>query len=207
MLEQPLYQRDDVASVRSMIHEHGWASLVSSVPGTGLVVSHLPIILDPSREDATVLGHLARTDAELHELGEHEVAIIVEGPNGYISPSFYQAEPYVPTWNFLVLHLHGKPTPLDPQETYEILEGTVEHFEAQRPTPWSLSEVDRYAHKIAPHTTGFRLTPSRIVGKAKLGQDKPRTLALRVIEALDNEADTHHNPALAAAMRGVLPDT
>jgi transcriptional regulator len=60
--------------------------------------------------------------------------------------------------------------------------------------------VDAYAHRIAGGTTAFRLVPDRVVGKAKLSQDKPAEDIAGVLAGL--EADpTHGNPALAAAMR------
>ncbi|MBF9067064.1 FMN-binding negative transcriptional regulator [Streptacidiphilus fuscans] len=204
MLELPVYALTDPSEIRSLIADRGWATLVSAVPGEGPVVSHLPVILDPDRDDATVLGHLARTDAELHELGQHPTVLILEGPNGYISPSFYQSGPYVPTWNFVVAHLHGTPEILTGEQTYEVLDRTVAHFEDERPTPWRLSEVEGYAQSIAPATTGFRLTPSRVVAKAKLSQDKPVDVARNVITALHSDTDTHRNPALAQAMSKAL---
>ena len=201
MLEQPVYAVPD-EDVRDLIISRGWALLVSGGPAP--VVSHLPIVLAPptpdSPEQLTVLGHLARADAELHELGQHDVVLVVEGPDGYVSPSFYAAGPYVPTWNFVVAHLHGRPELLDAEETWDVLVRTVEHFEDQRAEPWQLDTVTDFARSIAPYTCGFRLTPTRTVGKAKLSQDKPAEVVGRVIEALDDDA-VHGNPALAAAMR------
>ncbi|MEY9845537.1 FMN-binding negative transcriptional regulator [Streptacidiphilus sp. MAP5-3] len=204
MLEQPLYALTDPDELRSLIAGRGWATLVSAVPDGAPVVSHVPVILDPDRDDATVLGHLAREDAELHELGRHRTVLVFEGPNGYISPSFYESGPYVPTWNFVVAHLHGTPEILSPDETYEVLDRTVDHFEAARPTPWRLPEVEEYARRIAPGTTGFRLTPSRVVAKAKLSQDKPHETAQNVVNALRRDEDVHRNPALAEAMSKAL---
>ena len=201
MLEQPVYAASD-GDVRDLVRERGWALLVTGT--TVPVVSHLPIVLERATPSApgevTVLGHLARADAEVHELGRHDVVLVVEGPDGYVSPSFYAATPYVPTWNFVVAHLHGRPELLDAEETWDVLARTVDHFESARPEPWRLDGVTDYARSIAPHTTGFRLTPTRVVGKAKLSQDKPDTIVERVIHALDSDA-VHGNPALAAAMR------
>jgi transcriptional regulator len=151
-------------------------------------------------QDLTVLGHLARADAEQHELGRHEVVVIIEGADGYISPTFYSAGTFVPTWNFVVAHLHGTPQVLDAEETWTILERTVARFESERPEPWRLDTVDEYARSIAPYTTGFRLTPSRVVSKAKLNQDKPAAIIERVVTALENDK-VHGNEALAHAMR------
>ncbi|MBB6346770.1 FMN-binding negative transcriptional regulator [Nonomuraea muscovyensis] len=194
MLEQPMYALDDPAALRALVAAHGWALLVSD---GGPVVSHLPIIPDPADPGAAVLGHLAREDAELHGLGERPVVIVVQGPHGYVSPTWYEAGPYVPTWNFVTVHLHGTPELLGPEETWQVLSGTVDHFEAGRPEPFRMGEVEEYARRLAPAVTGFRLVPTRVVGKAKLSQDKPAEIVERVIGALDAE-----NPPLARAMRG-----
>jgi transcriptional regulator len=204
MLEQKLYERNDIDFLRSLIHGHGWARLVTAVPGSGPVVSHLPVLLDPRYADATVLGHLARQDAEIHELGRHQTVLIFEGPHGYIPPSFYKQGQYVPTWNFVVAHLHGVPEVLDAKQSFETLRATVDHFEAQRPEPWSLDTVEEYAQRIASGVTAFRLSPTRIVGKAKLSQDKPYEVVERVISALGDDGDVHGNPELAEAMRFAL---
>jgi len=129
--------------------------------------------------------------------------VIVEGPNGYVSPSTYRAAPYVPTWNFVVAHLHGRPEVLDGTETYRVLQRTVDHFEAGRPEPWRLDSVEDFARDLAPHATGFRLRPTRVAGKHKLSQDKPHEVAQRVVDAMDS-GGPQGNPALAAAMRRVL---
>lgn len=204
MLDQPIYALTDPVRLRDLVAAHGWATLVSATGG-GPVVSHLPVIPDPEApgDELTILGHLARADAELHELGRHDVVVIIEGPEGYISPGTYHAAPYVPTWNFVVAHLHGRPDVLDAEQTYRVLERTVEHFEAGRPEPWRLETVEDYAQEIAPYATGFRLRPARVAGKHKLSQDKPHEVALRAAAALDVDGP-HGNRALAAAMRRVL---
>ena len=201
MLEQPVYAAPE-DDVRDLVRTRGWALLVTGTPVP--VVSHLPIVLEPTTPGApgglTILGHLARADAELHELGRHDIVLVVEGPDGYVSPSFSAAPPYVPTWNFVVAHLPGRPEVLAGEETWDVRVRTVDHFESARPEPWRLDGVVDYARSIAPYTTGFRLTPTRVVGKAKLSQDKSEAIVDRVIDALDSDA-VHGNPALAAAMR------
>jgi transcriptional regulator len=203
MLEQAHYAATR-AQVRELVAARGWATIVTGTPVP--VVSHLPVVLlpeDPARPDElTVLAHLARADAELHELGRHDVVLVVEGPEGYISPSWYETDTFVPTWNFVVAHLHGRPELLGPEETWDVLVRTVQKFEAERPVPWRLDTVTEFARSIAPYTSGFRLTATRVAGKAKLSQDKPAEVVERVIAALDVDA-VHGNPALARAMREI----
>ena len=86
MLEQPVYAADD-AAVRSLVLSRAWGTLVTGTPTP--VVSHLPIVLE-NDDDLTVITHVARADAELHQLGDHDVVLVVEGPDGYVSPTFYE---------------------------------------------------------------------------------------------------------------------
>ncbi|AGP51914.1 FMN-binding negative transcriptional regulator [Streptomyces rapamycinicus] len=204
MLEQELFALTDPEQLKQLIAGHGWATLITA-DGAAPVVSHLPVLVDEPETGSgiAVVGHLARADAETHRLGEHDAVLVVQGPHGYVSPSIYGTGPYVPTWNFVVAHLHGHPTVLGADATFDVLRRTVDHFEGTRPRPWSLDTVADYAQSIAPHTTGFRLEPTRVVGKHKLSQDKPRETVERVVAALAGD-DPHRNPELADAMRKVM---
>jgi transcriptional regulator len=195
VLEQRIFAMTDVAELRAVVDAGRWATMITAPPDRDLVVSHLPVMVDPSSDGLVLLGHLARADATLHELGRHDTVVVVQGPHGYVSPTFYTGGPYVPTWNFVVVHLHGRPEPLGGEETYALLERTVAHFE---PSSWRLDRVADYAHRIVGGVAAFRLAPDRVVGKAKLSQDKPAADVHGVVAALDGV-----NPQLAAAMRRV----
>ncbi|MGN6721199.1 MAG: FMN-binding negative transcriptional regulator, partial [Marmoricola sp.] len=144
-------------------------------------------------------------DDRHHRLGEGEITLVVYGPHGYVSPSWYGAGGYVPTWNYVVAHLSGHPEVLSPEETFEVLRLTCDHHEGRRPQPWHLEDEETYARRIAGATAGFRLVATRIEAKSKLSQDKPADVAHRVAVALDDDP-VHANPALARAMRAVLSE-
>ena len=200
MLDQPEHRLSDVAVIREVIERNAWATIASAAGDRAPVVSPLPVLLDPEDpQGVTILTHIATADAVLHDLGQRRVVIVVNGPNGYISPSFYAGGPYVPTWNFVTIQLEGMPEILDAPETFDILSATVDHFERDRAEPWALLAVDGYAHRIAPGATGFRLRPDRIRAKAKLNQDKPAVDIDSVIGHLRTDA-VHGNQDLADTM-------
>jgi transcriptional regulator len=207
MLEQPTYAWPGTdADLRALVARHPWVTLVSGT-SAGLVVSHLPVLPTPDTEEVAVIGHLPVADAEEHELGRCDVVVVVQGPHGYVSAGWYAGGPYVPTWNYVVAHLLGRPSVLDAKATYDVLDRTVDHFESARPVPFRLEQVADYAHMLAPHVTGFRLTPSRVVAKAKLSQDKPSADVAGVLRGLEDPDDVHADPVLAAAMRaGGIPE-
>jgi len=205
VLEQELYTMRDLRLARSLIEAFGWAILASAGEGGDPVVSHLPLLLDHEPRDGagaplSVVSHVANADAELHHLGTSHSLVVVQGPNGYISPAWYGPGSWVPTWNYVTVHLHGTCQLLDPEETFEVLGRTVEHYERQYGSGWRLAGSEGYARRIAGGITGFRLQAERVVLKAKLSQDKPPGVASAVIEELERSGRPHA-PLLASWMR------
>jgi transcriptional regulator len=212
MRKNPYYQLTDEAEIRRLIRENPWAVLVSNT-SDGLVASHYPILLEEDRKELSIVTHVGRPDEKVHELGEHELLVIVQGPHGYISSSWYGAHIEVPTWNFIVAHLSGVPEILDPEENFEVLTRLVEHFEqhVDEPRPLDASpEVAADARRDSRGTVGLRLAPTRVVAKRKMSQNKPEQIVTNVLNELEGDGPYASGP-LAREMRLVhdpngLPD-
>lgn len=210
MLVQRYYAMSGMSEVRRLVTAYGWAVLTTS----GLRAAHVPCLLDPEHdpggdsERLVILGHTARIDPASSDLGSgREVLIVFQGPHGYVSPSWYEDGPFVPTWNFMAAHVYGVPELLDGDEGLSVLERTVDHFEAARERPWRLvgDSLD-HARRIASGTVPFRLRADRVEAKAKLSQDKAPEIQDRVIAALERPGP-YRQPQLAAEMRRVLGKT
>ena len=120
MRHNPFHAETDPAVVRTLIAENPWATLVSHPDGE-LVASHYPVLLDEASDDLAVLTHVGRPDEKLHKFGTGEMLLIVAGPHGYISPSWYSEHGTpVPTWNFSVAHCNGVPEVLDAEENLQV---------------------------------------------------------------------------------------
>ncbi|WP_243228317.1 FMN-binding negative transcriptional regulator [Microbacterium sp. CIAB417] len=205
MRHNPDYALDDVDAVRALVRENPWASIVTHVPGEGLVASHYPVLLDEDADGIVLLSHVGRPDERLHRLGEHEVMVIVYGPQGYVSPGWYGVSPAVPTWDFAVAHLHGTPEILSDEENLRVLDRLVERFERPLPEPFLLArtlENTAYAERIVHGTVGFRLRVQRFEAKDKMSQDKPAEVIGRVVEAL-RRPGPYENPRLADRIAAV----
>jgi transcriptional regulator len=195
MRHTPRYLMTDPEEVKRLIRNHPWATFVSAT-STGLVASHYPVLLDESRSDITVLSHFGRPDDDLHELGRHQVLVIVQGPHDYVSPSWYAPGDLVPTWNHVTAHLHGTPELLDEEENYTVLCRLTEHFEQHQPEGRSLLEDEAATRRAARGTTGLRLRVERFEARAKLSQNKPAEVIPNITAHL-----AEANPALAKEMR------
>jgi transcriptional regulator len=202
MRRTPTYITEDAEVVKRLIRENPWTGYVSPA-STGLVASHYATLLDEDDADGiTILSHFGRPDERLHELGEHEILVIVQGPHGYISPGWYAEGDIIPTWNHVTAHLYGTPEILSDEENYEVLRRLVDHFEQRMPSPHTLDEDPERMRRVALGTVGLRMRVTRFDARLKLSQNKPAEVRETIIDALSG-AGPYADPALADEMRAV----
>lgn len=203
MRHTPSYIVTDPQWVKALVAANPWATIVSPT-AAGLVGSHYPVLLeeDPTDPAAIILvSHVGRPDDELHELGAHEVLVIIQGPHGYVSPSVYGNGENIPTWDHLTAHLYGIPEILGDEENYQVLSDLTDHFEHHREGGRSLANDEAGSRRAAMGTRGFRLRVTRFDARAKLSQNKSPEVMARIADDLEV-----NYPALAAAVRGAIRD-
>jgi len=189
----------DVGEIRRLIDLNPWVTLVSQTDD-GLVASHYAVMLDDTRDDLTIVGHVGKPDDAILGLGDRELLVVVQGPHGYITTRWYGDVPAVPTWNFVSAHLSGIPELLSPEENLRVLERLVERFEGRGDDARGLYAVPNdaaFVERLERGTVGFRLMPTRVTAKRKLSQNRPAEVVETIIDGLT--AEGRHE--LSAEMR------
>jgi len=202
MRQNPSFAMTDVAELRRIIAANPWATLVGR-DENGMTASHYAVLLDPQRDDLTIVAHVGRPDDLVLGLGSQELMVIFQGPHGYISPGWYGDVAAVPTWNYIAVHLSGVPELLEPEENLRVLDHLVDHFEGRLADPrgmWTPPNDEAFVRRLEAGTIGFRLTPTRVTAKRKLSQNKPDEVIENVILELQRDG-AYANPALAAEMQ------
>jgi transcriptional regulator len=187
----------DPLEVKRLIRGNPWATFVSPA-STGLVASHYPALLIEDEHEIVIASHFGRPDEQLHELGEHEILVIIQGPHDYVSPSLYPPGDLVPTWNHVTAHLYGTPEILNEDENYAMLSQLTDHFEKGTPHGRSLSEDEAGTRRAAKGTVGLRMRVDRFDARAKLSQNKSPEVRENIAGRFEET-----NAALAAEMRRV----
>jgi transcriptional regulator len=204
MRPNPKFAVTDERVVRALIDENPWGTLVSHTDG-GLVASHYPVLLDEGSDELAVLTHVGRPDDQLHRFGTGETMLIIAGPHGYISPSWYSEHGTpAPTWNFSVAHCYGIPQILDAEANLRVLTRLMDHFERHVDSPVALDQ--QFGARLATGTVGIRLPITRFVCKVKMSQDKDPQSQRQVLEALRGPGP-YSNELLAAQMQRALAQT
>jgi transcriptional regulator len=156
-----------------LIRAYPFATLVTHA-AAGLTANHLPF--EPV--DGALYGHVARGN-ELTQLDGAEVLLIFHGPDGYISPNWYPSKHEtgreVPTWNYAVVHVHGRLRVIDDAAWLRrLLETLTDHHEATQPKPWKVGDApEDHVAKSLRAIVGIEVAIERIEGKFKLSQNHP----------------------------------
>ena len=197
MRRTPHYLMTDPEEVKRLIRDNPWATFVSTT-SDGLVASHYPVMVDEDADGITIVSHFGRPDDELHELGDHEILVIIQGPHDYVSSSWYSPGDIVPTWNHVTAHLYGTPEILSDDENYRMLSRLTDYFEQHHPHGRSLSEDEAGTRRIAKGTVGLRMHVTRFDARAKLSQNKASDVRENITAHIEER-----NPALAYEMRRI----
>jgi transcriptional regulator len=197
----PLFRIEDRAALVDFMRSHAFATLVSSGEA-GMHVSHVPLLVELDGDKVVLRGHVARANTHWESLeGARDVTAIFHGPHAYVSPTWYATHPAVPTWNYAVVHAHGKARLTEEAALHEIVTELSAHYEAGNKPPWKLSEQPAaYVSSMLGMIVGFEIEVERLEGKFKLSQNRPAD-APAVIERLEASGERE----LAVLMRQHAP--
>ena len=148
----------------------GFGTLV--LAGQEPLLSHVPFLLF---EDGTFAElHLVRSNP-IARMGGGPAVLAVTGPDGYVSPDWYDAPDQVPTWNYVAVHLRGQLEPLPPETLSDLIDRQSAFFEDRlRPKqPWTAEKMSEgVKEKMMRAILPFRLTIEDVQGTWKLNQNK-----------------------------------
>lgn len=188
-------QQDDLAEL--LVREIGFAAIFASTPD-GPRVAHAPVVL--SNDLTTLQFHLARGNALTRHLGGANALAVVQGPEAYISASWYADADQVPTWNYVAIEMEGMVRKLDDAELVAQLDILSAQHEARvgANPPWTRDKMNPVIFsKMTGAIIGFEMRIAAWRPTIKLSQNKSADERERVIEGV--EASGHG--ALAQLMR------
>ena len=166
-------------ALQRIIQEHPLGTLVHLGP-QGLDANHLPFEFDPNAgEHGLLTAHVARANPVWQECqGGADVMVVFRGDEHYISPTWYpskhETHRQVPTWNYEVVHAHGRLTVLDEERfVRRVVARLTRTHEAQEPKPWKMGDAPPdYIAGMLKAVVGIEIVITRLEGKSKLSQNR-----------------------------------
>ncbi len=180
----------DPAAIHEVIAQNPFATLVT-LDGQEPFATHLPLLHFPGPDSPGILvGHVARANPQWQHLQtDRDVMAIFHGPHAYVSPSWYETQPAVPTWNYVAVHAYGRARLItDAAEVRSRLRELTAHFEAGLPRPWIHDLPEDYWQRMTQALVAFEISLTRLEGKFKLNQNRSAKDVRGVIRALSASA-------------------
>lgn len=192
--------QDDLPAM--VVREIGFAAIFAATPD-GPRVAHAPVLL--SDDAATLQFHLARGNAVTRHLDGANALAVVQGPDAYVSASWYADADQVPTWNYVAIEMEGTMRKLDDAALIAQLDRLSSSHEARigANPPWTRDKMNpALFSKMTGAITGFEMRITAWRPTIKLSQNKSAGERERVIQGV--EAAGHG--ALAQLMRHIGGD-
>ncbi|WP_416897548.1 MAG: FMN-binding negative transcriptional regulator [Minwuia sp.] len=205
------FRMSDTAECHDLIRQHPFGVLVSGSADEAPSASHLPFHLEPDEGPmGTLYMHLARANPQAATLDGRPVRCVFSGAHAYVSPTWYETAPAVPTWNYLAVHCIGRAERVDDKSAMESQMAALGHdYEAE--SGWRFDALpQKYRDGMIKGIVGFRVPIDELFGKAKLSQNKSEADIARSIEGLvrsdrpgDHDLATHmKNPPRSSDAEG-----
>ena len=177
--------------LHTILRDHPLGALVTSGPD-GLDANHIPFEFDPSQGPHGLLtAHVARANPVWQQCQDGaDVLVIFRGNESYISPNWYpskhETHRQVPTWNYEVVHVHGRLTVMDEEKfVRRVVARLTREHEASEPRPWKMGDSPpEYIAHMLKAVVGIQVEIQRIEGKAKLSQNREARDRLNAADTL-----------------------
>jgi len=170
-------QEDEILQT---IAAYPFGALVVNGPN-GLDANHVPFLFDETSGRKKLLAHVARANPLWKEAKDGDEALVIFNANdAYISPNWYPTKHdlhrQVPTWNYRVVHVHGR---LYIRDSERFVRGVVARLtrthegQTGSPRPWKMTDSSPdYIDQMLSNIVGIEIEITKMVGKWKLSQNK-----------------------------------
>lgn len=180
----------------------------------GLDANHLPFLVDEGEGgQVRLLAHVARENPLWTETADSDEALVIfRAEDAYISPNWYPSKHefhrQVPTWNYRVVHVHGR---LRIHDSERFVRGVVARLtrthEARTgaPKPWRMTDsTPDYIDQMLSRIVGIEIEVTLIAGKWKLSQNREERDRLGAAEALRERGEEKLSRAMSDTLGGTI---
>ena len=194
--------------IHRIIREHPLGTLVTQ-GADGLDADHIPFEFEPAEgTHGVLLAHVARANPLWQRCPTgSQVMVVFRGAQAYISPNWYpskhEAHRQVPTWNYEVVHAHGKLTVHDDERFVRgIVARLTRRHEAAEPRPWKIGDSSpEFIDSMLRNIVGIDIAVTSLACKVKLSQNKEARDRQGAAEQLEARGSVE----LANSMRAAQP--
>jgi transcriptional regulator len=185
------FEQTNKAKSIAFMHAFNFALLVS-VKDELPVATHLPFVIEERNDEIILVSHLSKANEQWKTFTDKEMLVVFSEPHAYISPTLYEKQQNVPTWNYVAVHAYGKIKILESdEEKLQVLHKQMQTFEANYIEQFK--NLDRkYVDGLLKGIVAFEMLVTKLQSKEKLSQNKTTTERENIKQHLQESDDTTH---------------
>lgn len=185
--------RQDIVA---FMQRYSFATVVTANDGVP-EATHLPFLVREENDKLILRSHFAKANPQSKSITDTISLVIFTEPHAYISPSNYETEKVVPTWNYIAVHAYGQATLLEsPEQKAELLKHTINTYEAAYFKQWE-GLPEEYRLRMMNGIVAFEIEVTDLQAKKKLSQNRSETEKDNIIHSLKDSTDANEREIAA----------
>ncbi|MDZ5472246.1 FMN-binding negative transcriptional regulator [Bacillus sp. 31A1R] len=183
------YKVTNDEEVWDFVQKNSFGTIVTVKQGKP-IATHLPLGIKKHGEEYYLTGHMAYGNPQWKTFeNSDDVLVMFQGPNAYISSSWYSHE-NVPTWNYQAVHMYGKASIVEKNELIDELTGMLEKYELYRENAvlWDKLSPELLENELKG-IVGFKIKVGEIQAAYKLSQNRNEKDYMNIIDKLKYEGN------------------
>jgi len=186
----PHFKVEEFEVIKDFLVAYPLGNIISFAEDS-LQMSYLPFLLEIEDDKMSLIGHLARANTQLASLKDAKVLVGFQGPDRYISPTWYVSPNEVPTWNYAAVEVRGRVELIrEFSGIEEILSKSITCFEKRNQTDWVYNLPEARRQMMVKHIVGIKIHIEHIEGKFKLSQNRKTPDEEKVFRNLEASRST-----------------
>ncbi|MBP6660335.1 MAG: FMN-binding negative transcriptional regulator [Chitinophagales bacterium] len=165
-------------------------AIVVSVKNNIPIATHLPFVIEERENELVLVSHLSKANEQHKTFLENDVLVIFSEPHAYISPTLYEKQQNVPTWNYVSVHAYGKVKLFNTdEEKLQVLQKQMQFFEASYIEQFKTLD-QKYIDGLLKGIVAFEIVVTDLQSKEKLSQNKTNSERENIRKHLEKSNDT-----------------
>lgn len=150
------------------------------------IATQLPFVIKENSDKLFLSAHFGVANEQVKYIEDNISLVIFTEPHAYISPTHYEKNESVPTWDYIAVHAYGKCKILyNETEKVEAIEDMINFYEKDYHKQWD-NLPEKYKNGMLKGIVAFELEVTELQGQQKLSQNKTKNEINKIVEHLKN---------------------
>jgi len=182
------FEQNDRKKSIAFMQAYNFAIVVSAKEEIPLA-THLPFVIEQRENELILISHMSKANEQWKTFSEKEILVIFSEPHAYISPSLYEKQQNVPTWNYVAVHAYGKINFLNrTEQKLDVLHKQIQSFEAGYTEQFKTLD-QKYIDGLLNGIVAFEIKVTKLQSKEKLSQNKSKKEKENIKQHLTDSGD------------------